>query len=142
MNKAKTHILDKLRAELMNPHQHNRQLIHEAHEEIRILRDEVVRAHVRAIDARTKFEGRFERLKDASVRALTTLAKSSEHYDKSLSKGDPHELWALVTDACKILYGYMEDEGIRMAEPEEDPIDNDQTQSPEADQEASSQAHP
>jgi len=118
MNKEKTNIIDKLQAELMNPHQHNRQLILEAHEEIRILRDEVMRAYMRTIDARTNFEGRFERLKDASVRTLTTLAKASEHYDKSLSKGDPHELWALVTDACKILYGYMEDEGIRMAEPE------------------------
>jgi len=142
MDRAKTHILDRLRAELMNPHQHNRQLLQEAHEEIRILRDEVVRACARAIDARTKFEGRFERLKDASFRALITLAKASEHYDKSLSKGDPHELWALVTEACKILYGYMEDEGIKMAEPEEYPTDSDQPQSPEADQEASSQSRP
>ena len=122
----------------MNPHQHNRQLIHEAHEEIKILRDEVVKAHVRSIDARTKFEGRFERLKDASIRALTTLAKASEHYDKSLSKGDPHELWALVTEACKIIYRHMDDENIKMTEQDEDTTDSYQTQSPEVDQEASS----
>jgi hypothetical protein len=138
MSKEKNNIIDRLRAELMNPHQHNRQLIHEAHEEIKILRDEVVKAHVRSIDARTKFEGRFERLKDASIRALTTLAKASEHYDKSLSKGDPHELWALVTEACKIIYRHMDDENIKMTEQDEDTTDSYQTQSPEVDQEASS----
>jgi hypothetical protein len=104
--------MERLRAESMNPAQQNRQLIVDAHEEIRMLKDEVVRALARSVESRLKHEGGYIRMRDASVQALAALAECKEHYDPDLHKGDPHEMWSKVTRACSIMYECMKLEGI------------------------------
>lgn len=108
--------MERLRAESMNPAQQNRQLIIDAHEEIRILKEEVIRAHARCVEARIKNEVGWRRMKDASMQALSTLAECKEHYDAELHKGDPHELWTRVTKACSIMYECLKIEGIEMGQ--------------------------
>jgi hypothetical protein len=105
-------IMERLRAESMNPAQQNRQLIIDAHEEIRILKDEVIRALARSVESRLKHEGGYIRMKDASVQALTTLAECKDHYNPNSNEGNPHEMWSRVTRACSIMYECMKLEGI------------------------------
>lgn len=112
--------MERLRAESMNPAQANRQLIVDAHEEIRILKDEVIRAHARCLEARIKNEVGWRRMKDASMQALSTLAECKEHYDAELHKGDSHELWTRVTKACSIMYECLKLEGIELGDQERD----------------------
>jgi hypothetical protein len=102
--------LERLRAESMNPAQTNRQLIVDAHEEIRILRDEVARAHARSIEMRLRFEGRWERLKDASLEAMNQLTQCRSHHDTQTGQGDSAEMWKHVTGACKTLYECIKNE--------------------------------
>lgn len=123
-------IMERLRAESMNPAQQNRQLVVDAHEEIRMLKDEVIRALARSVEARLRHEGGYVRIKDASVQALAVLAECKEHYDPDLHKGDPHEMWTRVTKACSIMYECLKLEGVDMGgssrDAEDEPADSEE----------------
>ena len=112
MSRRPLNIMERLRAETMNPAQQNRQLIADAHEEIRMLKEEVIRALARSVEFRLKHEGGYIRMKDASVQALAALAECKDHYEPELHRVDPHEMWSRVTRACSIMYECMKLEGI------------------------------
>lgn len=120
MSRRPLNTMERLRAESMNPAQTNRQLVVDAHEEIRILKEEVIRAHARSLEARIKHEGGWRRMKDASIEALGILTECKDHYDTQTHKGDPHELWSRVTKACSVMYECLKLEGIELGNQEGD----------------------
>ena len=112
MSRRPLTVMERLRAESMNTSQPNRQLIVDAFEEIRMLNDECIKAHARSVEARLKWEGRWMRLKDASIRAVEMLTECRDHYDMGTSRGDAQEMWGKVTNACNIMYECMNVDGI------------------------------